>query len=163
MSAAAAGRKRRMVAPGRAARPIDKELKVVNQAVTNSVTSTTLKTTTFPGTVVGLRWSCGAQSTSTTDAVVHWAIVVIPDGEAANTPATSDGADFYTPEQNVLAFGVFRVANNAETGGNMTHVWEGTTKTMRKLKQGDVLAFITIGNAATSVNLDGVLQFFFKT
>jgi len=83
----------------RVQRPIDKELKVVNQVPTTSVVSTVLKTVTFPGTVVGLRWSGSIENLATTAPVVcAWAVVVIPDGEAANTPALSDGADFYAPE-----------------------------------------------------------------
>ncbi len=147
----------------RVARPIDKELKVVNLNATTTVASTTLKTTTFPGTVVGLRWSIGAATLVATDAVCQWAIVVVPDGEAVNTPSTSNGADFYTPEQNILGFGAFRLMNNAETGGNMNINFEGTTKTMRKLKQGDVLAFLVFSDTATAAAVDGIVQFFFKT
>jgi len=149
----------------RAARPIDKELKVVNQAATTTVVSTTLKTTTFPGTVVGLRWSMGASNANAGGSpYTAWAIIVIPDGEAANTPALSDGADFYTPEQNVLAFGAFYLQDADSSTGPAAINWEGSTKTMRKLKSGDVLAFITLSDtAATSVTVDGVIQFFFKT
>ncbi len=149
----------------RVARPIDKELKVVNQTATTTVTATTLKTTTFPGTGVGLRWSVGTQNSNTaSDVVLGWAIVVIPDGEAANTPALSDGADFYTPEQNVLAFGMLRLKDyDAGGGGPIGENFEGTTKTMRKLKSGDVLAFITLSSVAAAVQVDGVVQFFFKT
>jgi len=148
----------------RVARPIDKELKVVNQTATTSVVSTVLKTTTFPGTVVGLRWNISIRGAiATSDILTHWAIVVIPDGESANTPSTSDGADFYTPEQNVLAFGVTYVRDTDVGAGPGIMNAEGTTKTMRKLKQGDVLAFITLANAANGSNVDGVVQFFFKT
>ncbi len=117
----------------RVARPIDKELKAVLQTTTTSVVSSTLKTTTFPGTVVGLRWSLSAFSLVASTNTVYWAIVVIPDGEAANTPAISDGADFYTPEQNVLAFGM-SILNSTGVASDQQAMWEGTTKTMRKLK-----------------------------
>ncbi len=164
MSAAAAGRKRRMVAPGRAARPIDKELKAVLQTATTAVVSTVLKTTTFPGTVVGLRWNLSATSIiATSDSSVYWAIVVVPDGEAANTPAVSDGADFYTPEQNVLAFGMGSVADTDVGSGPRSFIADGTTKTMRKLKQGDQLVFISLSSVAVSAQVRGVVQFFFKT
>ncbi len=146
------------------ARPIDKELKSVNQTATTSVTTSTLKTTTFPGTVVGLRWVVSAViNVATGNPLFHWAIVVIPDGEAANTPSGSDGADFYTPEQNVLAFGISYVRDSDVAAGPGIMSIEGSTKTMRKLKQGDVLAFITICDTATGVLVDGVIQFFFKT
>ncbi len=149
----------------RVQRPIDKELKVVNQLATTTVVSTTLKTTTFPGTVVGLRWSLSALNQSAAaNPYVTWGIVVVPDGEAANTPALSDGADWYAPEQNVLAFGVGYLSDSDGTTGPRAISWEGTTKTMRKLKQGDVLALISLSDtAATAIQLDGVVQFFFKT
>ncbi len=149
----------------RVARPIDKELKVVNQQPTTSVVSTTLKTTTFPGTVVGLRWALSGLNTSASaNPFVTWGIVVIPDGEAANTPALSDGADWYTPEQNVLAFGSFYLRDADGTTGPGALMFEGSTKTMRKLKQGDVLALITLADTvAPAANLDGIVQFFFKT
>lgn len=146
----------------RVARPIDKELKFVNLTASTSVVSTTLKTTTFPGTVVGLRWDMAAQAAASAETVTVWAVVVVPDGEAVNTPAISDGADFYTPEQNVLAFGAFRLENATVTTDNITH-WEGTTKTMRKLKQGDVLAFLVFSDTASACLVDGIVQFFFKT
>ncbi len=146
----------------RVARPIDKELKFVNLTATTTVASTTLKTTTFPGTVVGLRWDIGAQASASAETVNAWAVVVVPDGEAVNTPALSDGADFYTPEQNVLAFGAFRLENATVATDNVFH-FEGTTKTMRKLKQGDILAFLVFSDTATSCQVDGIVQFFFKT
>ncbi len=143
-------------------RPIDKELKVVNQTVSTSLVTTTLKTTTFPCTVTGLRWSFGCRGNTTSQAAIFWAIVVVPDGESANAPAISDGADFYTPEQNVLAFGAFRVSDvDAAVGGPAEYNTEGMTKSMRKLKSGDLLQFITIGDAAGA--LDGVVQFFCKS
>ncbi len=146
----------------RVQRPIDKELKAVLQTTTTSVVSSTLKTTTFPGTVVGLRWQLSAFSLVASTNTVYWAIVVIPDGEAANTPAISDGADFYTPEQNVLAFGM-SIINSTGVASDQKADWEGTTKTMRKLKQGDILALVSLNTDANGATLQGVVQFFFKT
>ncbi len=156
--------KRARTSGQRVARPIDKELIVVNQTPTTTVVATTLKTVTFPGTVVGLRWAMSAVNILTTASVlISWAIVVVQDGESANTPSQSNGSDFYTPEQHVLAFGNMRLADLDGAAGNITHNWEGTTKTMRKLKQGDLLQFITIAGSASACNLDGIVQFFFKT
>lgn len=144
------------------ARPIDKELKVVNQVATVTVGSTTLKTTTFPCTVVGLRWSIAANALTAAETLIYWAIVIVRDGESANTPATSDGADFYTPEQNVLAFGMGRTESTAVASDQTVH-WEGSTKTMRKMKQGDLLQFITLDSAANGDSIDGIVQFFCKS
>ncbi len=149
----------------RVARPIDKELKAINHNDAGSTQrSTVLKTTTFPGTVVGLRWDFSAVSPLTTAAeFLYWVIVVVPDGEAVNTIGTSDGVDMYTPEQNVLAFGNIALADaDIAAGPQAVHV-EGSTKTMRKLKQGDVLQFSVLGLSGTAGLVRGVIQFFFKT
>lgn len=162
-------RKRPRLGPGgpsmvRARRPIDKELKTVLQSITNSATTTTLKTVTFPGTVVGLRWNLSfVNIITTTDPVVAWAIVLIQDGESANTPSLSDGADFYTPEQNVLAHGITFLADKDATTGPSVVNFEGSTRAMRKMKQGDVLQLVGMGNTANCATLMGVVQFFFKT
>ncbi len=161
------GKRRRLEAPvtsfgARVRRPIDKELKVVNQVATTSVVATTLKTTTFPCTIVGLRWEIAMlANTAVANPLVHWAIVLVHDGQAASTPSTSDGADFYTPEQNVLAFGVQYVGQN-DVSDFKVHI-DGATKTMRKLKSGDLLQFITLSDVVTSVFVDAVVQFFCKS
>jgi len=51
---------------------------------------------------------------------------------------------------------------NQGQGPSVVH-FEGTTKTMRKLKQGDVLAFITMADVVTFGGADFIVQFFFKT
>ncbi len=148
----------------RVQRPIDKELKAVLQTSTTTMVASTLKTTTFPGTIVGLRWSLGFLSAqAASDAFVRWVIVVVPDGEAINTIGSSDGVDFYTPEQNVLAFGIIGIKDNDLGSGPTAANIEGTTKTMRKLKQGDVLQFGTLASVANSFTTAGTIQFFFKT
>jgi len=158
-------KRRRVAAPRRAARrAVDKELK--NITITNAGTtqrSTVLKTTTFPCTVAGLRWSISLQNALTTDSEhMYWAIVVVHDGESVNAPSTSDTGDFYTPEQNVLAFGIIS-ADDADAGGRITTMTAGTSKTMRKLKQGDQLIFTSLGINGTAGIVRGIVQFFCKT
>jgi len=145
-----------------AKRPIDKELIVCSQTTTTSVVSTTLKTTTFPCTVVGLRWSLAFSSVVASESVISWLIIVVKDGNSANTPSQSNGADMYTPEQNVLAFGVVVVGSTGAATDQIQHI-EGTTKTMRKLKQGDVLQLITLNSDVSGATLQGVVQFFCKS
>ncbi len=146
---------------GRVQRPIDKELKVINkEAIAGSQVATVLKTTTFPGTVVGLRWSMQAvQDAGTANSQLTWAIIVRQDGNAAGALAVSDAADLYTPEQDVLAFGCATSSGVDQTDT----VFEGTTKTMRKLKQGDILEWICLAEATNTWALFGCVQFFFKT
>jgi len=144
----------------RSVRPIDKKLIAVNKDGTgSSQVVTTIITATFPCTVTGLRWSIDtAQDAGTGEAYFQWAIVLVKDGNAAATITQSDAGEFYTPEQNVLAFGTGAIDNNSDT----MHA-EGNTKTMRKLMGGDLIQFIIKGVATNTVATRGVIQIFCKT
>lgn len=143
-------------------RPIDKSIINVNQTTTSAgQTATTLKTTTFPCTVVGIRWHLTFNENAGSDNVTRWAIVVVRDGLAASTLASGTGSDLYTPEQDVLAWGVqvMTTAAGGVTGASI----EGSTKTMRKLQAGDLLQLIAINSVANGCILDGAVQFFCKS
>ncbi len=143
-------------------RPTDKELIYVNQTVTTSNVATTLKTTTFPCTVVGLRWNMAIRVATTGNTFVNWIIVVVKDGNSANTISQSNGADMYTPEQNVMAFGTIALQGSAQESAEAFQ-FQGQTKTMRKLKQGDLLQFISLGDVVSGALIQGVVQFFCKS
>ncbi len=101
----------------RAKRPIDKSLIVVNQEATNSQSATTLIDVKFPCTVMGIRWSLAVFGNTTANELVSWAIVRVREGRSADTMDQTDGAHFYDPEQDVLAFGVARTTDrDAGTG-----------------------------------------------
>ena len=147
-----------------AARPVDKRLITVVQSVTSTPTDTTLLDIAFPATLVGLRWALSYGGILTSGvSTIAWAIVIVRDGETVNAMSFSDASDFYTPEQNMLAFGVARMPD-ADAGAGPTSVpWEGTTKTMRKMAVGDELHIIADGNVASQGQLFGVVQFFTKS
>ncbi len=159
-------KRRRTVVPrrGGARRAVDKELKLVTLTnVGTTQRSTTLKTTTFPCTIAGLRWHISFLNVLTTGSeFVYWALVIVHDGQAVSAPATSDGGDFYTPEQNVLAFGIIS-ASDADAGGNIIVMQQGQSKTMRKLKQGDQLIFTTLGINGTAGEVRAIVQYFCKS
>ncbi len=145
-------------------RPIDKDL--IGIVITNAGTvqrTTVLKTTTFPCTITGLRWSWTFASPLTGDSTQGiWVIAVVPDGEAINTISISDGATIISPEQSIVAFGSYG-ADNIALGGPGVMLIEGSTKTMRKLRGGDVLLFACIMSAGTAGRIRGTVQFFCKT
>ena len=147
-----------------APRPIDKRVIVVDQAIVASQTSTTIFDATFPGTVVGIRWSLNMRTdTATSFTEMVWAIVLVEDGNAVGALSRVDGADFYTPEQNLLVFETASFPDSdAGNGPNSIH-WTGTTKTMRKLKVGDQVRVIALGLAANQGEFFGAVQFFYKT
>lgn len=144
----------------RARRPIAKELIAVNKdGVAGSQVATTLKTATFPCTVVGLRWDLTLyQDAGTGTASGRWAIILIDDGDSANTLGVTDAGTFYQPENHVMAYGFFSIDNNTRPLSIM-----GSTKTMRKMQDGDILQFVIVGVATNTVALRGCVQYFCKT
>ncbi len=92
-----------------------------------------------------------------------WAIVIVKDGNSANTMSITDAATFYSPEQNVLAFGVGNFPGTTIGDGALRESWEGSTKTMRKMMGGDILQLLVDGNTATQGSFLGVVQFFCKS
>ncbi len=144
----------------RAKRPIDKQLiGVAKTAVNATQVTTVLKTTTFPCTIVGVRWSLTAfQDAGTAPGNGLWAIVIVRDGNNIANLTAADGADFYTPEQDVLGFGVLVFDDNVKPWSG-----EGHTKTMRKMMGGDQLVFLVRGEATNTFNFEGVVQFFCKS
>ncbi len=141
-------------------RPIDKSLVAITKDNVGATdVTTTLFTTTFPCTIVGLRWDMAfVQAGGTGSAVVHWCICVNRDGVTVPTLAVSDAAAFFEPEQNCLVYGVSFIDNNT-----VTEHATGSTKTMRKMMGGDTLVFIMKGTATETSSCRGVIQFFCKT
>ncbi len=141
-------------------RPIDKKIIVVNKdGVDATQVTTVLVTATFPCTIVGLRWNFSfIQGAGTGNCSFRWVIVLLKDGETIGTTSITDGADLYTPEQNVMTWGVGLIDNNIEH-----QRFDGDTKSMRKLMGGDRLVWILTGVATNTVSCRGAVQFFCKT
>ncbi len=159
--------KRRRTTGGfqRVKRPIAKD--IISIGITNAgVTQRTqqLKLTTFPCTLTGLRWSLSFQSVLTSGpAAQFFCIVINREGETSNTINSASGSTLYAPEQNVLAWGHWQ-ATDADIGqGPSVMIDIGSTKTMRKLQEGDTLDFLTIGTAGTANLVRGAIQFFCKS
>lgn len=145
-----------------AKRPIDKGLIVVAQIASTTQQETTLLTATFPGTVTGIRWSLAFNAGAVQGNNGFWAIIIVRDGLAASSLSLTDGASLYEPEQDVLAYGVWRGADNDAGTGPAVWQSEGSTKSMRKLMGGDKLLFITKAAAITG-EVDGCVQLFMKS
>lgn len=148
-----------------AKRPIDKKL--TNVLVTNLVAAKQdvdlYPAAAFPGTITGLRWSLNAvRSGGTADTFGHfaWAIIVRPAGTTVSTMTLASAGSLYDPEQMVLAFGRGLTWDAAD---GVVLQFEGSTKSMRKLKAGDSLVFTTFGTATERHDISGSVQFFYKT
>jgi len=159
-------RQRTSTAPTRRAkRPIDKKL--TNVLVTNLVAAkqdvALYSAAAFPGTITGLRWDLAAVrsgGTATTFGSFAWAIIVQPAGTIVSTMTLASAGSLYDPEQMVLAFG--RGCTWDAAAGNVL-MFQGSTKSMRKLKAGDSLIFTTFGTATERHDITGTVQFFYKT
>lgn len=142
-------------------RNLDKKLIAVSQSPTTTKASTTLFTSTFPCTITGLRWSISVVGNSSASQFGYWAVIQLKDGSTLSNLAFSDGADFYTPEQEVLAFGTIAIGQT-DIAGTSAITTMGSTKTMRKYMGGDQLIFVSVGDTATAISVRAVVQFFCK-
>ncbi len=148
------------VVTSRRPRPIDKQMIVIKKTdVTATQVETVLFTNIFPCTITGLRIDMTIiQDGGGATGVYAWAIVLVKQGTAASTISTTDAASFYQPEQNVMMFGT---GNN--DGTSIQVYRQETTKTMRKMMNGDLLKFICKGVATNTSEFFGVVQFFCRT
>ncbi len=144
-------------------RPVDKLIVCINKGTVGaSQLTTTLTTVTFPCTIVGLRWNIAAVASAGTGAPQFtWAIVHVHDGHSPNTLVSSDAGALYQPEQDVMTWGAAIGAPEDTTGGPL--MWEGASKTGRKMMGGDTLQFLCIGEATNTAHCFGAVQFFCKT
>ena len=147
-------------------RPIDKGLNIVFK---NTVGASQVATVLDPAaqgacTITGLRWQgnvIGDGETAGLDHVFSWAIVLVREGNSASTlDHTTDGGTLYQPEQDVLVFGIGNSQAVAGTSTVSPIQYTGSTKTMRKLRQGDRIHFIAIGTVTETVTLHFCIQMF---
>lgn len=151
----------------RSKRPIDKKLVIINlgNIVAAQQTVYLIQTAAFPGTITGIRWNLTLSRTTFgagTYSACNWVIVVVPAGTAISTTQIGAGSSLYDPEQNVLAFGCYASIQSAYVSNCQKH-FEGSTKSMRKLKNGDNLLFAIAGTAIESHAIFGTIQWFYKT
>ena len=146
----------------RVKRSIDKVQISVDLATVNGTQQgTTILTSAFPATVTSIRWDLAFfQDTGTSICEINWAIVLIKDGESADTMVKADGLAFYQPKQNCLVYGVDVIVNGLTFG--MSKHTSGTTKTMRKMIIEDEIIFIARGIAVDSFRVFSVIQLFQK-
>lgn len=146
-----------------AKRAIDKQIININHVVTNAAVSTTLYTATYPCTITGIRWSlCYGQALDDNLSAGTWFIVIVRDGYSSNTPSLTSGSSLYQPETDVLSFGSF-CAFKDTSGSGASVLYDGNTKTMRKIQAGDQMFLVSLGTDVNQGTLFGAIQFFLKS
>ena len=86
------------------------------------------------------------------------------DQEGTANPVISftDGSTLIAPEEKVIAYESVTY-NQTQVSGGLSNKWEGTSKTMRKLKDGDSVFFIAgTSNATDTTQVTGFVQLFVK-
>lgn len=155
-------------------RPIDKQIiNVTTAAFGQTQAITTIRPgATFPGTITGIRWRLQLQTNAVAanadTVLVTWVLVRLRDGVVASTISQTNASTMYAPEQDVIVCGTIGgklpLDSIAPEGWNQSWFDEGTTKTMRKLQNGDQIVLI-YKSSNTPVNhfLAGFFEFFYKT
>ncbi len=137
--------------------------RVINKESVGTQVSTTVLTTTFPCTLSAVKYSIGVfNNAAASSRVFRWALVFVADGNSANTISFVDAADFYTPEQHIIAFGS---ANLSETGGDgaPTAHWNRSLSTRVNMRTGDLILFLCAAESGTDLFVDGTVQLLCKT
>ncbi len=153
-------KRQRSVTYAAAKRPIDKVMTTIFHSGVNATdVTTTIYTATFPCTMTGLRWSLTFnQDGGVAQSHFVWAIIYLREGETIDGLVITDGLTFYKPESSVLVWGY-----GGQKGGHLVDsLREGTTKTMRKMQAGDIIAFIMKGIATETTECAGAVQLFVK-
>ena len=133
-------------------RPVNKSIVSVRKAAQPGDTTgqTVILAASSPCTVTGFRWEINACNSSTVlQQDIAWALVIVKAGNTPNAFGTSDGANLYTPEQNVIAWGATTLAQPlpaADAYYISEKGYMGETKTQRKLMAGDSV-YMLVRNA----------------
>lgn len=166
MSVRGLKRRRLTTVTTRVKRPIDKQIIYVSKAgiAAGATVETVLYTCSFPCTLTGLRWDVQSADDFGTNTIT-FLIVVRPGGVAASTINTADTNTVYTPEENVLTWGMnMSIQAAATTTGLQATNHSGNTKTMRKLQNGDILSILIKNTGANQIDVvQGIVQFFLKS
>ncbi len=143
-------------------RPVTKSMVTIAKNTVSAQVSTALFTATFPCTAQGFRIDMEVtQDAGANPGSFGWAIVLVREGNSAKTMVITDAGAFYAPEENVVMFGSGIGGGGADTA--ISTFRQLNTKTMRKMKGGDQLHFLAIGEATNTSAFQGVIQFFCKT
>lgn len=122
----------------------DKQIFNINTTTTNSATSQSLITLTYPCVAMGIVVSGGSISeTDSVPSAVQWFLVKLEEGQVVDT--ISFNAASYQPEQAVLCFGAGPVNINSPLSFMVK------TKTGRKMKAGDQVVFVISSTVAAKV------------
>lgn len=143
----------------------DKQVKCIDSTVTDSQGNVTLYTATFPCFLTGIRWDLSFVSqTAASDVRIGWGLIVSGDGYTPNTLViSSSAADFYTPESDIIIPGHMCLRDSDVGSGPSICYYNGSCKTGRKLKAGDVFYFSHLATVANGGGAYGVVQFVVKT
>lgn len=140
-------------------RPVDKDNLCINGNVATTQTANTIRTASAAETLVRLVGSVlvaskagGAQSS------VAMAIVILRESVAASTLSYSSGSAIYEPVADVLWSKHVQLQSTTSAMVN----FDIDIKAMRKLKKGDRIQFLYIGQHTSYLGISGDITSFYK-
>lgn len=151
-------------------RPLDKSIIGISQTAAGTTGGNiTLYTATFPATITGLRWEWDAFNAANSTNVnnVTWIIYRLKASLQPFTISQTNAAPVTQPEEEVICWGTMGLPSNADptnaAANKLSFHVKDSTKSMRKLQNGDRLAFAWIGDNSSNVTIQGAVQFFGKS
>lgn len=143
-------------------RPIDKKLISIATTGAADQINTVVHLATFPGTIVGLRWSLTVHNTDNTfQQEGKWALFIAREGVPVDAISFGTGTTTMEPEANVMVIEDWYTTDMGD--GQSVHTFSGATKAMRKIQCGDTLVFCCKGESSANWEARGTIQFFVKT
>ena len=150
----------------RSRRPVEKIMKNTDLINTGSTQSDSLLfTTSDPVTAGGWHWDVVTRRrtdpTGGTGEGGVWAIVIVRDTITGSTLNTTNEGEVYSPAENCIVAGVYKTGLVGLSTPPNDII--GSSKTMRKLKCGDSVHFVTKGvDSNGTVGVRGIITFFNK-
>ncbi len=146
-------------------RPVDKDLIWIQKnTVGNSQVTTVLRTSEMAETFTGGVISNIVRVIAATEVESRGAcaIILLRDGQTISTLTLTDAGKLYSPEQDVLwaTPWAFQLPATDLFLGYFTNISE-RIKTKRKMKKGDQLVYLAIGDVASAVDLTALFTGFY--
>ena len=152
------------VFPRKSTRPIDKEMRSIDVAITNVVQATVVRTAavaeTFNG---GIMIGSFAVINAVANGRCIALLVFIREGDAPNVISLGDGAHTYHPETSILWARVWRWTGvgAGDPPPDSLHFVD-TIKTKRKMHPADRIEFIVLGDVLNAGRFSGAFTSFAK-
>ncbi len=141
----------------------DLVVKSIVQVTNSTQTDTSLLSADHPLAVVAIDYGVHVFSGSATGGHCLWAVTYNPDSRTPNTLDFSNGGTTYSPEQNLLEYGITYLDDRDLGGDNHVTHWQGTTRMEPplELKVGDQIYLSHVALSSADMQMRAVYRVWF--